>query len=92
VGVAIITELVDRLGVIEDSGCRAEADKGPGSWLSAGEFLIALAQAQLCTETALVRRDRPRDCTVAEELSVVVTPAPTTAASVARRFTAPTWV
>ena len=50
------------------------------------------SQVQLCGEDTLVGCDRRRADTVAEQLSAVATPASTTAASLARRFTGEQWL
>lgn len=88
----MVTELVDRLGVVEAIDAEVGPIKQRDRGLSAGEFLIGLAQTQLCGETALVGCDRRRADAVAEELSAVPTPASTTAATLARRFTGEQWL
>lgn len=91
-GVTAIGELVERLGVVEALDAAVGPIKERDRGLSAGEFLLALAQAQLCGETALVGCDRRRADAVAEQLSTVATPASTTAATLARRFTPEQWL
>lgn len=91
-GVAVLAELVDRLGVVGALDAAVGPIKQRDRGLSAGEFLVALAQAQLCGETALVGCDQRRADPVAEALSAVPTPASTTAASLARRFSEEQWL
>jgi hypothetical protein len=91
-GVTVIAELVDRLGMVEALDTEIGPIKDRDRGLSAGQFLVALAQIQLCGEDALVGCDRRRADTVAERLSAVPTPASTTAASLARRFTGEQWL
>lgn len=56
--------------------------------LSGGELLAAMASAQLAGADHLVGLDRRRADTAGQELEPVPTPAATTAAGIARRFTA----
>ena len=91
-GVSVVAELVERLGVVEEIDAAVGPIKQRDRGLSAGEFLVALAQAQLCGETVLVGCDRRRADGVAERLSAVATPASTTAATLARRFTGEQWL
>lgn len=55
--------------------------------LSGGELLLAMASAQLAGADHLVGLDRRRDDAAGQELEPVPTPASTTAAGIARRFT-----
>jgi len=57
--------------------------------LSAGQFLVSLAQAQMLGADFLTCLDRRRDDAAGEALSAVPTPASTTAATLAARFGAP---
>lgn len=91
-GVSVLTELVDRLGVVQAIDAAVGPIKSRDRGLSAGGFLLALAQAQMCGQRALVGCDRRRADVVAEQLSAVPTPASTTAASLARRFTPEQWL
>ena len=91
-GVALIAELVDRLGVVAALDAAVGSIKSRDRGLSAGEFLVALAQTQLCGETGLVGCDRLRADRVAEELAAVVTPASTTAATLAGRLSGAQWL
>lgn len=88
-GVVAVAELCARLGIIgalDDAiGPIKVRDRG----LSGGGLLVALAQAQMCGQDFLVGLDRRRADAAGESLSVVATPASTTAAGLAARFTAP---
>jgi hypothetical protein len=85
-GVVAVAELVGRLGMsaaLDDAiGEIKQRDRG----LSAGQFLVAVAQAQMCGAQFWVDLDRRRVDTAAEALSVVATPASTTAVELAERF------
>jgi hypothetical protein len=85
-GVVAVAELVGRLGVIgalDDAvGSIKQRDRG----LSAGEFLVAVAQAQMCGAQFWTGLDRRRADVAGEALSVVATPASTTAVELAERF------
>jgi hypothetical protein len=85
-GVAAVAELVGRLGVVaalDDAvGVIKQRDRG----LSAGEFLVSLAQAQMLGAEFLTGLDRRRADAAGEALSAVPTPASTTAATLAQRF------
>ena len=74
---AISQSLDDKLGALK------QRRRG----LSAGELLIAMASAQLTGVDHLVGLDRRRADTAGQELEPVATPASTTAAGIARRFT-----
>jgi hypothetical protein len=85
-GVVAVAELVGRLGVtaaLDDAvGVIKQRDRG----LSAGEFLVAVAQAQMFGAEFWTGLDRRRADTAGEALSVVATPASTTAVELAGRF------
>ena len=85
-GVVAVAELVGRLGVtavLDDAVGRVkQRDRG----LSAGEFLVAVAQAQMFGAEFWTGLDRRRSDTAGEALSVVATPASTTAVELATRF------
>jgi hypothetical protein len=85
-GVVAVAELVGRLGVaaaLDDVvGSIKERDRG----LSAGGFLVAVAQAQMFGAEFWTGLDRRRADTAGESLSVVATPASTTAVELAQRF------
>lgn len=85
-GVVAVAELVGRLGVsaaLDDAvGVIKQRDRG----LSGGEFLVAVAQAQMCGAEFWTGLDRRRADTAGEALSAVPTPASTTAVELAGRF------
>ena len=70
-------------GALDDAvGEIKQRDRG----LSAGEFLVAVAQAQMCGAEFWTGLDRRRADTAGEALSAVHTPASTTAVELAHRF------
>ena len=85
-GVVAVAELVGRLGVmaaLDDAvGVIKQRDRG----LSAGGFLVAVAQAQMFGAEFWTGLDRRRADPAGEALSVVATPASTTAVELAGRF------
>src|SRR3954470_3131681 len=85
-GVVAVAELVGRLGVsdaLDDAvGSIKQRDRG----LSAGQFLVAVAQAQMFGAEFWTGLDRRRADPAGELLSVVATPASTTAVDLAQRF------
>src|SRR5947207_11661782 len=85
-GVVAVAELVCRLSVataLDDAvGEIKQRDRG----LSAGQFLVAVAQAQMCGAQFWIGLDRRRADTAGEALSAVATPASTTAVQLADRF------
>ena len=90
-GMAAVTELVERLGVIEALDAAVGPVKQRDRGFGAGELLVGLAAAQLPGEDFLVGLDRQR----ADVAGQVIAPVPglssTTAAGLARRFTGPQW-
>ncbi|MGI8306376.1 IS1380 family transposase [Saccharopolyspora hattusasensis] len=90
-GMAAVTELVDRLGVIaeldEAVGPIKERDRGFGP----GELMVGLACAQLAGQDFLVGLDRVREDAAGQKISPVPGLPSTTAAGLARRFTDPQW-
>lgn len=90
-GMAAVTELVDRLGVIEALDDAVGPIKQRAGGFSAGELLVGLAASQLAGEGFLVGLDRQR----ADVAGQVIAPVPglssTTAAGLARRITDPQW-
>jgi Transposase DDE domain group 1 len=90
-GVVAVAELVGRLGVaaaLDDAvGSIKQRERG----VSAGEFLVAVAQAQMCGARFWVGLDRRRADTAGEALSAVPTPAATTAVELAGRFGPVQW-
>src|SRR5438046_8270517 len=85
-GVVAVAELVGRLGVtaaLDDAvGLIKQRDRG----LSAGQFLVAVAQAQMFGAQFWIGLDRRRADAAGEALSAVPTPASTTAVELADRF------
>ena len=90
-GLAAVTELVDRLGVIK----RLDAAIGPikvrDRGFSAGQVLVGMAAAQLCGEDFLVGLDRHRADTSGQGLTPVPGLASATAAGLARRLSQGQW-
>jgi hypothetical protein len=66
----------------------ARSSNGTGR-LSAGEFLVSLAQAQMLGGDFWTCLDRRREDVAGEALSVAATPASTTAVTLATRLRAP---
>jgi len=90
-GMAAVTELCDRLGVVEALdravGPIKQRDRGFG----AGELLVGLATAQWAGEDFLVGLERQRADVVGQKIAPVAGLASTTAAGLARRVTGPQW-
>jgi Transposase DDE domain group 1 len=90
-GLAAVSELCGRLGVIEALDAAVGPVKQRDRGFGAGELLVGLAAAQLAGEDFLVGLDRQR----ADEAGQQVTPVPglssTTAAGLARRITGEQW-
>jgi DDE family transposase len=90
-GMAVISELCGRLGVIEalDAavGPIKQRDRGFGS----GELLCGIAAAQLAGEDFLTGLDRQRADVAGQQLTPVPGLASTTAAGLARRITPAQW-
>lgn len=90
-GMAAVTELVARLGVVSALDAAVGPIKQRDRGFGAGEVLVGLAAAQMAGEDFLVGLDRQR----ADVAGQVITPVPglssTTAAGLARRFTDPQW-
>ncbi|MCU0264388.1 MAG: IS1380 family transposase [Candidatus Nanopelagicales bacterium] len=86
-GLVAVSELVGRLGVVEalDAGVGAIKQRARGA--TGGQLLVAVACAQMAGEDFLVGLDRRRADIAGEALGPVATPASTTAAGLARRFT-----
>jgi hypothetical protein len=57
-GLAAVTELVERLGVIERLDAAVGPIKARGRGFTAGQVLVGMATAQLCGEDFLVGLDR----------------------------------
>jgi len=90
-GLAAVTELCDRLGVIGALDAAAGPIKQRDRGFGAGELLCGLAAAQLAGEDFLTGLDRQR----ADAAGQLITPVPglasTTAAGLARRITPGQW-
>lgn len=86
-----VTELVDRVGVVEVLDEQIGAIKQRARGLSAGEFLVGLACAQLAGEDYLIGLDRRRADVAGSVLAPVPIAPSTTAATLAKRFDAPAW-
>lgn len=86
-----ITELVDRLAVVESLdtavGPIKQRDRGYG----AGELVVGLAAAQMAGEDFLCGLDRLRDDVAGQAISPVPGLCSTTAAGLARRISAQQW-
>ena len=87
-GLAAVTELVDRLGLVEELDTGIGPVKQRDRGLTAGQFLVALACCQLTGGDYLVSLDRCRADRVAQVLGPVATPPSTTAATLAKRIDA----
>ncbi len=90
-GLAVITELCGRLGVIgaldAAVGPIKQRDRGSG----AGELLTGIAAAQLAGEDFLTGLDRQRADAAGQQITPVPGLASTTAAGLARRLTPAQW-
>jgi hypothetical protein len=90
-GLAVVSELCDRLGVIEAVGAAVGPIKQRDRGLGAGELLVGIAAAQLAGEDFLTGLDRQRADAAGQQLTPVPGLASTTAAGLARRLTAAQW-
>jgi len=90
-GMAAITGLCDRLGVIEELDAAVGAVKQRDRGFGAGELLAGLASAQLAGEDFLVGLDRQRADAAGQQIAPVPGLSSTTAAGLARRITAGQW-
>jgi hypothetical protein len=90
-GLAVVTELCGRLGVVEAVDAAVGPIKQRDRGFGAGEVLCGIAAAQLAGEDFLTGLDRQR----ADAAGQLITPVPglasTTAAGLARRITAAQW-
>ena len=86
-GLAAITELCDRLGVVEELDAAVGPVKQRDRGLGAGELLTGIAAAQLAGEDFLTGLDRQRADAAGQRLTPVPGLASTTAAGLARRIT-----
>ena len=90
-GLAAISELCDRLGVIKAIDAAAGPIKARNRGYSAGELLAGIAAAQLAGEDFLAGLDRQRADAAGQQLTPVPGLSSTTAAGLARRITAEQW-
>jgi len=90
-GLAAVTELCDRLGVIEALDAAVGPIKQRGRGFGAGGLLTGIAAAQLAGEDFLTGLDRQRADAAGQQISPVPGLASTTAAGLARRITPAQW-
>jgi hypothetical protein len=90
-GLAAVTELCDRLGVIEALDVAVGPIKQRDRGFGAGELLTGIAAAQLAGEDFLTGLDRQRADAAGQQVTPVPGLASTTAAGLARRITAAQW-
>jgi DDE family transposase len=90
-GLAVITELCGRLGVIEALDAAAGPVKQRDRGFGAGELLCGIAAAQLAGEDFLTGLDRQRADAAGQQVTPVPGLASTTAAGLARRITPAQW-
>jgi hypothetical protein len=90
-GMAAISELCDRLGVIEAIDVAAGPIKQRDRGLGAGGLLAGIAAAQLAGEDFLAGLDRQRDDVAGQQLTPVPGLSSTTAAGLARRIRPEQW-
>lgn len=90
-GMAAVSGLVDRLGVVEALDAAVGPIKQRARGYGAGELLVGMAAAQLAGEDFLVGLDRHRGDLAGQALTPVPGLAATTAAGLARRITAQQW-
>ncbi len=90
-GMAAVTELVHRLGMIKCLDAAVGRIKARDRGFSGGQLLVGLACAQLAGEDFLVGLDRQRADVAGQVLAPVAGLSSTTAAGLARRFTEGQW-
>ena len=90
-GLAAVSELCDRLGVIEALDAAVGPVKQRDRGFGAGELLTGIAAAQLAGEDFLAGLDRQREDAAGQQITPVPGLSSTTAAGVARRITAGQW-
>jgi len=91
-GMAAVTELVERLGVISAVDAAVGPIKQRDRGFGAGEVVVGLAAAQMAGEDFLVGLDRLRADVAGQVITPVSGLSSTTAAGLARRFTGPQWM
>ena len=90
-GLAAVTELCGRLGVIEALDAAVGPVKQRDRGFGAGELLTGIAAAQLAGEDFLVGLDRQRADAAGQQITPVPGLASTTASGLARRVTPAQW-
>jgi Transposase DDE domain group 1 len=90
-GLAAVTELCGRLGVVEGLDAAVGPIKQRERGFGAGELLCGIAAAQLAGEDFLTGLDRQRADVAGQQVSPVPGLASTTAAGLARRITPAQW-
>ncbi|MBA3575602.1 MAG: IS1380 family transposase [Pseudonocardiales bacterium] len=90
-GLAAVTELTERLGIIDKLDAAVGPIKDRDRGFSAGQVLVGMAAAQLCGEDFLVGLDRHRADRAGQALTPVPGLASTTATGLARRITQGQW-
>jgi hypothetical protein len=90
-GLAVVTELCGRLGVIEAIDAAVGPIKQRDRGFGAGELLCGIAAAQLAGEDFLTGLDRQRADVAGQQITPVPGLASTTAAGLARRVTPAQW-
>jgi len=90
-GMAAVTELVERLGVVEALDEAVGPIKTRARGHTAGQVLVGVACAQLAGEDFLVGLDRRRADVAGQVISPVPGLSSTTAAGLARRFSSDQW-
>ena len=90
-GLAAVTELVERLGVIRRLDAVVGPIKARDRGFTAGQVVVGMAAAQLCGEDFLVGLDRHRADAAGQVLTPVPGLASTTAAGLARRLSEGQW-
>jgi hypothetical protein len=90
-GLAAVTELCDRLGVIRALDAAVGPIKQRDRGFGAGELLCGIAAAQLAGEDFLTGLDRQRADAAGQQIAPVPGLASTTAAGLARRITPAQW-
>jgi hypothetical protein len=90
-GLAAVTELCDRLGVVEELDAAIGPVKQRDRGFGAGELLAGIAAAQLAGEDFLTGLDRQRADAAGQQITPVPGLASTTAAGLARRVTPAQW-
>ena len=90
-GLAAVSELFERLGVVDRLDAAVGPIKSRDRGFTAGQVLVGMAAAQLCGEDFLVGLDRHRADVAGQGLTPVPGLGSTTAAGLARRFCEGQW-